>query len=309
MATGQIKIPYTPNPKQDEVFSFYRRRRGRPLLFQIISPNSRKPLLPFLLALHVNPESLEERFTKSKNVVMTYGGYVEFNWPDDLDALSASGSTGAFLGPLGGLTTQFRKETIAWERQQDLLELFHHNGMIFDANGRPILRGAVQMIYDRGIYEGFFTSFTVTEDDEHPFSFTIDWEFKVEVTTYKFPPNALNTVEISAPDPELLEPPIIQPEGAEFLPINLTEQQLQENETAFIEQPPVETEEPIESGGNLPVTTGGSQETTEARESSQETTEARESFGATLDIIPPGSREVHDAASAEREFLKDLGLL
>jgi len=224
MATGQIKIPYTPNPKQDEIFSSYRRRRGRPILFQVISPNSRRPLLPFLLALHVNPESLEERFSKSKNVVQTYGGYVEFIWPDDLDSLSASGTTGAFLNPEHGLTTEMRHNTIAWERQQDLLELFHHNGMIFDGNGLTVLRGTVQMIYDRGIYEGFFTTFTVTEDDEHPFSFNLDWEFKVEVTTYKFPPNVLQNVEIATPV-DSVEPFIPEPEGANFLPISYTQEQ------------------------------------------------------------------------------------
>jgi hypothetical protein len=42
-------------------------------------------------------------------------------------------------------------------------------------------------IYDRGIYVGYFDTFSVKEDDQHSFSFELSFEFKVETTLYRFP--------------------------------------------------------------------------------------------------------------------------
>lgn len=136
---------------------------------------------------------------------MTYGGFVEFNWPDELDSVSANSSTGAFLGPFTGLTsgsdgTQAsftgpsfaagdpgRHATMAWERQEDLLDLFRSNGQFFDGAGKPVIRGRIMMIYDRGVYIGHFTTLEVAETDDKAFSFELSWEFKVEETVYVFP--------------------------------------------------------------------------------------------------------------------------
>ena len=76
---------------------------------------------------------------------------------------------------------------MAWERFQDLLEIFRCNGMIYNGRGLPVVRGHVMMIYDRGVYTGLFTNFDVKEDDEHAYSFQLNWEFKVESVVYTFP--------------------------------------------------------------------------------------------------------------------------
>jgi hypothetical protein len=201
---AKVQLPHSPNPSQDDAYTLEPSKRGRPMLFQITDPVG-QPIWPFLLALHCNPNSLGEKYTKSKNVVMTYGGHVEFIWPDDLDSLSGSGSTGAFFGPGVGLTSGSdgkgaviggsearvgavgRHGTMAWERQEDLIDLFRNNGHVYDGNGNPVIRGQVMCIYDRGIYVGFFTNFTVKEDDSHAWSFTLDWEFRVEHLVYRFP--------------------------------------------------------------------------------------------------------------------------
>jgi len=179
---------------------------GRPMLFQVTQVGSLEPLWPYVLALHVNPGSLQEQYTKNKNVVMTRGGFVEFNWPDDLDSLSADSTTGAFVGPDSGLTADSanpryrigggagivrsfrgRHGTIAWERHADLLDLFRQNGHVFNGNGVPILRSQIMCIYDRGIYLGWFTTFEVTETGDLPFQFKVTWEFKVTQTKYRLP--------------------------------------------------------------------------------------------------------------------------
>ena len=93
---------------------------------------------------------------------------------------------------------------MAWERQEDLLDLFHNNGMVYDGNGRPAIRGRIMMIYDRGIYYGFFTTFQVNEDDQHAWSFQLSWEFTVEKTLYRFPQKI--GAGISTPSPAPLFP-------------------------------------------------------------------------------------------------------
>lgn len=197
------RLPYTPSPQVGEQFR-YPVKRGRPFLFQVTGPAG-DPLYPYLLAMHANPESVDESMTKSKTVVATRGGFVEYIWPDELDNISASGTTGAFIGPATGLASgrdgnvmpaggptfaqadPGRQGTMAWERFEDLLELFRCNGNIFNGQGQPVLRGRVMLIYDRGIFMGHFTTFRPAERDDKAWSFQSDWEFKVERKIYAFP--------------------------------------------------------------------------------------------------------------------------
>ncbi len=197
MTTRNIRIPHNPNLKLGDQES-YSPKRGRPMLFQVADPVYHQPLYAVLLALHVNPQSLSEKMQKTKSVVMTRGGFVEWVWPDELDTLSAEGTSGAFISPRTGLTAgsaqnnvnRGRQGTIAWERQEDLLELFRSNGAVFNGQGQPILRGRVLCIFDRGIYSGHFSNFNVNESDDKAFTFQISWEFKVEQTIYQYPANA-----------------------------------------------------------------------------------------------------------------------
>jgi hypothetical protein len=147
-----VRIPHNPNVKVGDSINSSS-KRGKPFLFQVVSPTG-SALYPYLLALHANPERLSQSFAKSKVVTPTYGGFIEFVWPDEFDSLSCTGSTGAFLGPSSGLTSgrdnnvtpyngrsytkpdPGRQGTIAWERQEDLLELFRSNGNIFNENGQ-----------------------------------------------------------------------------------------------------------------------------------------------------------------------------
>jgi hypothetical protein len=197
-------IPYFKPPSSNEA-STVNNGIGRPMIFQVTQVGTLEPLWPYVLALHVNPSSLQEQFTKNKNVVMTRGGFVEFVWPDDLDSLSADSTTGAFIGPDSGLTSdganpnyvmrrgadstrsfRGRHGTIAWERHTDLLELFRSNGQIFNG-GVPVLRSQIMCIYDRGIYFGWFTNFDITETGDTPFQFKVSWEFKVTRVVYRIP--------------------------------------------------------------------------------------------------------------------------
>lgn len=201
---GKVRIPSVPNPGSEIAYN-YEARRGRPMLFQVMKADSLQQLYTTFLALHVSPRSIEERMVKSKSVVMTYGGYVEFVWPDELGSLSGEASTGAFFSPESGLTagnerrsrggapggrTPGRRGTIAWERKEDFLDLFRMNGCVFNAVGQPVIRGRIMCIYDRGIFIGHFSTFEEVEDDSHPFSFELTWEFKIEHAVYRLPDTA-----------------------------------------------------------------------------------------------------------------------
>lgn len=198
-----MPIPHSPNPTSTNPFSG-RGKRGVPMLWQIID-HRREPIFPHLLAMHVNPSSFDESFTKSKNVVPTYGGFVEFIWQDELTTISSTANTGAFINPNVGLTSGSdmeknvipfqdasnvgkvgRQSTIAFERQEDLLDIFHNNGMIYDGLGVPRIRGRIRCIYDRGIFTGHFENFDIVETDEKSFSFDLSWTFRVEEVEYSF---------------------------------------------------------------------------------------------------------------------------
>lgn len=199
---GKILIPYPPNPKIENSAD-YTWNGGRPFLFTVSEPSDPfSPLFDVALALHSNPDSVDEKMTKSKSLVQTYGGFVEFMWPDDLDSVSCSGSTGGFISPKLGYTAAAsnsdnasgvvdgRRGTMAYERFQDFLDIFHMNGMVFDSTGKPAIRGRIVMMYDRGIFSGHFSSFDVEESADKPFTFNLSWEFKIEDSVYRFGPGA-----------------------------------------------------------------------------------------------------------------------
>jgi hypothetical protein len=158
-------------------------RGGIPMAFQVTSPyNRRRLLLPHALVLHVNPSSFAENSTQRVERIQTRGGYVEQHWGADLTEIQCSGSTGAFMNVRTGLSSVVRQQTIAWDRFQDLQDLYHNNGSLYDPSGTVVLQGALMLMYDRGTYIGVFTSFSVEETADAPFAFSLNWTFKVTET-------------------------------------------------------------------------------------------------------------------------------
>lgn len=159
------------------------KRGGIPMAFQITSPyDRRKVLLPHALVLHINPASFAENSTQRVERIQTRGGYVEQHWGVDLTDLQASGSTGAFVNIRTGLSSAVRQQTIAWDRYQDLQDLYHNNGSLYDPSGTVVLQGEVMLMYDRGTYIGHFSNFSAEETADSPFAFSLSWGFKVTET-------------------------------------------------------------------------------------------------------------------------------
>ena len=159
-----------------------------PVAFQVTSPfDFNKVLLPHALVMHVNPATFNETFTKKIERIQTKGGWVEQHWGDDLTEISGNGSTGAFMNIYTGLTSVLRRRTIAYDRYRDLHDLYRHNGSVYDPYGNIVLQGQILLMFDRGTFAGTFRSFKFNETADSPYTFSLDWSFKVEKVYYYIP--------------------------------------------------------------------------------------------------------------------------
>lgn len=141
------------------------------------SPQS--TIFPYLV-LHVNPESFEESYTKLITRQITRGGYVEQHWGEELDIISCSGSTGMFVTIRDGVSALNRKASIAYQKYIELVSLYQNNGLVYDQRGNPIFKGAINLHLDGNIFQGYFENMTVSETAEKPFTFDVNFSFKVE---------------------------------------------------------------------------------------------------------------------------------
>lgn len=174
---------HAPGTETGYLHPLDRKKGAVPMAFQVTSPfDSRRVLMPHALVLHVNPANLQETHNKKVERIQTRGGWVEQHWGDELVELSADGSTGAFMNIYTGLSSVLRQRTIAWDRYRDLHDLYHNNASVHDPAGNVVLQGHIMLMYDRGTYLGNFRSFEVEESDDAPYTFSLNWSFKVEHT-------------------------------------------------------------------------------------------------------------------------------
>ena len=73
-----------------------------------------------------------------------------------------------------------RRDTITYDKYLDLLALFHNNGSIYDQTGRVVVQGKIKMIFDGGVWFGWFQSFSVTDDANTPYSFNVSLAMQIE---------------------------------------------------------------------------------------------------------------------------------
>ena len=73
-----------------------------------------------------------------------------------------------------------RRETLAYDSYLDMLALFHNNGSIYDASGRVALQGIIKVIFDGGVYLGWFDDFSVTESASNPYMFNLSCKMTID---------------------------------------------------------------------------------------------------------------------------------
>ena len=161
----------------------------RPVIFDILGPDRETSILPseYRLVLWSNPEEMSFSYTRKVERIQTRGGFVEQHWGDDVQSMSIQAATGGFMRLYSGVSNitnkeygGTRRETLAYDRYLDFLALFHNNGSVYDARGQVALQGIIKITFDGGVYLGWFTSFSVTEEAASPFMFKLSMDFDIE---------------------------------------------------------------------------------------------------------------------------------
>jgi len=168
--------------------NFSARRVYFTIISDVLDPNTVVPPL----YMHVNPSTLNQTFQKKIHRYTTNAAYVEEHWGEELDHISANGSTGGFFHSGDTLKEnvyvgkQNVTNTYAYFKFQDLLDLYRNNANTYDSKGRVIKKGLILMSYDVGTYFGEFENFSYTEIAESPWKFSFNFVFKVEKTFIGF---------------------------------------------------------------------------------------------------------------------------
>ena len=114
--------------------------------------------------------------------MVTRGGFVEQHWGEELDSISCSGSTGAFVSTRTGVSVLNRKASIAYRKYLELVALYRNGGSVYDQRGNIVMHGGINLHFDSNIYNGYFESLTVSESADNPFTFKTDFSFKVKTS-------------------------------------------------------------------------------------------------------------------------------
>ncbi len=162
----------------------------RPVIFDILGPDRETSILPaeYRLVCHVNPTNMQLAYTRKVERIQTRGGFVEQHWGDDTQSLSMESVTGGFMRLYSGLSNitdpsrveGSRRETLAYDSYLDMLALFHNNGSIYDTQGKVALQGIIKVIFDGGVYLGWFDDFAVTESASNPFMFSLNCKMTID---------------------------------------------------------------------------------------------------------------------------------
>jgi hypothetical protein len=162
----------------------------RPVVMDILAPDLETSLLPddLKLVLHVNPRSMKFSYSKIIERIQTKGGYVEQHFGDGTESISMEAVTGGFMRLFTGLVSitgnglnlgGTRRDTVAYDVYLDMLALFHNNGAIYDSRGQIIFHGIIKLHFDGMDWLGWFNSFSVSEEAERPYQFSLSADFTI----------------------------------------------------------------------------------------------------------------------------------
>jgi hypothetical protein len=175
----------------------------RPMVLDIIHPDGVTSLLGDMrMVLHVPPSGLKFDYSKNVAYTQTLGGFIETYWGDSPISLSLDLVTGGFVrigtglvSTTGPVTTRqndtfgldlrgTRRDTIAYDKFLDLLALFHNNGSVYDSRGNVVVQGRIKIRFDGSEWYGWFTTFSVSEDTDKPYMFSLSAGFQIERETH-----------------------------------------------------------------------------------------------------------------------------
>lgn len=178
-------------------------RNTRPFIVRALVNDVNRYSLDDLVLL-VNPADLKISGTKNTVERFTRAGWNIDKWGDNLDRMSASGSTGAFYVPSTGITNRYRTDSAAYQGLYSLLIYYKMNGRVFldsfdklsrtmsvatSTQGQTNLQrikgvGEVQIEYGPVIYVGSFNQFTINDRAEEPYRMFYSFEFDIRKTIF-----------------------------------------------------------------------------------------------------------------------------
>lgn len=168
------------------------------------------------LRLQMSPSTLTINSVKLINRGQTLAGWVEEHWGDDLDQVTFSGKSLAFVATVEGKSTLLvnsRADSAAYLEMQALVDLYKTNGLVlydaeppkgnerkfygFSSSNKPQriiaahpMRGLVkERFYIRITFDfvtviGYFESFELVDRAESPYTSEYNLSFKAEQTIY-----------------------------------------------------------------------------------------------------------------------------
>jgi len=144
------------------------------------------------LTMLINPANLDTSYSQLINETRTLGGFAYEYWGEQLTTLSATGKTAMFVDAESGLTNKDQRATESYQYFMSLLNIYKNNGKGYQTSftektskalranpNKLISLGYVIMIFDKVQYDGYFESFSFTEDASMPFNLEYSFTFKV----------------------------------------------------------------------------------------------------------------------------------
>ena len=195
----------------------------RPVVFDILAPDKETSILPpdIRMVLHVNPQTMSIQYEKVIERIQTKGGYVEQHWGEGSKSIDFTAATGGFKRLYTGLshitgggidTGGSRRETIAYDKYLDFLALFHNNGSVYDQSGQIVFQGIIKILFDGGIYLGWFNSFNVNETAEKGFQFELSASFGIAQEVLRF-----RSMPYTPPSPDRSRPGSLVSRASNFV--------------------------------------------------------------------------------------------
>jgi hypothetical protein len=173
---------FTNTPFPDQVSSTSVKNR-KSIIWQIQGLPSNLSLADLMMS--INPRNLNISYSQLINRKRTHGGFIEEHWGEQLDELSASGTTRQFYGATG-LTNLNRRDSTGWMEYDKLLTYYRNNGSIYDdKTSKIVAQGTVVMNYDSAIFNGYFEKLSIVESADKPYC--LDYDFSFKVTAEVFP--------------------------------------------------------------------------------------------------------------------------
>lgn len=159
------------------------------MVLDVVAPDQYTSLLPesLRLVLHVNPQSVRISHKRVITRKQTLRGHVLQHWGEQPTELTLEASSGGFMRLYSGLTSVTgtelggsRRDTIAYDRYQDLLALYRSNGAVYDRHNQIVLQGRIKLTFDGSVYYGMFTNFSCSEDTQSPYQIKMSFAMSVE---------------------------------------------------------------------------------------------------------------------------------